>query len=154
MKRFIALVLFCFSCIGCHHAADAVDIHGNNIYLDDYKGKWVVVNYWAQWCHPCLKELPALEKFQQQHKDDAIVIGVNFDGWDNQKLIEFSNQHKLHFVMTNQFPIAKFGVDNIANVPMTFIINPEGKLQQQLLGPQTEITLANAVQTKTPHANL
>lgn len=154
MQRLLLLLLLCTAmCIGCHHTADAVDIHGNNIYLDELKGKWVVVNYWATWCAPCLTELPHFEKFQQQHKDNVVVIGVSFDGWSNEKINAFTKKHKINFAMTNQFPIENFGITEISNLPMTFIINPQGKLQKTLLGPQTEITLAKAT-VKQPHENL
>ena len=58
-------------------------LEGKRHKLSDYRGKWVVVNYWATWCPPCLEEMPELEMFHNNHKDkDAIVLGVNLEKID------------------------------------------------------------------------
>ena len=56
------------------------DLSGKMRSLEDYRGKWVIVNYWATWCPPCQEEIPDLVDFHDSHKDtDAVVLGVNFE---------------------------------------------------------------------------
>ncbi len=56
------------------------DLEGQSANLSDYRGRWVVANYWATWCPPCREEIPDLVLFHDQHKDrDAVVIGFNME---------------------------------------------------------------------------
>ena len=66
------------------------DLDGKIHRLSDYRGKWVVVNYWATWCPPCLEEIPELEDFySEHHKRDAIVVGINYEDSDPAYLKSF-----------------------------------------------------------------
>lgn len=144
MKRLLALVLLA-TLAACSHKADTHDSYGNAISLDNLKGKWLVVNYWAEWCGHCKKELQDFDSFYQHHKKQAIVLGVNFDAESNEKLRQFAKLNAIHFPLSNQFPIDKFGIKQIENLPRTFIFSPDGKLQKTLYGPQNETQLAKAI---------
>ena len=80
IKRLLLLLTLLFS-----HTLSAMqvdleftDIEGNEIKLSDYRGKWVVLNYWATWCPPCLEEIPELVHFHETHKDsDGVVVGID-----------------------------------------------------------------------------
>jgi len=67
------------------------DTHGNKVNLSSYQGKWVVVNYWATWCPPCIVEMPELQAFHDRHiaADDAIVLGINTELIGQQQLLQF-----------------------------------------------------------------
>ena len=66
------------------------DVDGQMQTLDQYQGKWVIVNYWATWCTTCLKELPDLVSFHQNNKDkDAVVVGINFEDINMEELSTF-----------------------------------------------------------------
>lgn len=113
------------------------DLNGNIVHLRDYRGKWVVVNYWATWCPPCREELPQLESFYKAHRGSAVVLGVNYEDTDPGSLKSFVDEHGI------TYPILQADVDQITpfgriyGLPTSFIISPQGKLVQSRTGPVT-----------------
>ena len=88
------LFAICFSLLAAGNAAAAAaidmpltDINGNKLNLSSYHGKWVVVNYWATWCPPCIVEMPELQSFHDEHAaKGALVIGINVEHIGRQRL--------------------------------------------------------------------
>ena len=106
-----------------------VDINGKELRLSDYRGKWVLVNYWATWCMPCVKELPELEAFHNKHKEGkAVVLGLNMESIKLEKLRGFVKDKLV------TYPIAqvKMTVDTpfgaVYGMPTSFLINPKGEI--------------------------
>lgn len=143
-KIFILLLILILPLAGCKKP-DTYDTYGNPIYLSDYQGKWLIVNYWAPWCKPCLKEMPELNSLYMLYKDRLLVFGVSFDPLTNQEIDKFANKLGVTFPVMQKFPLEKFGVEAIAALPVTFIISPQGKLINTLHGPQTLATLKKAL---------
>ena len=105
------------------------DSDGNRVYLEDHKGKVVVISFWASWCAPCLKELPILESIQNRVGTDKIkVIAVNFkEGRKKYRFIK-KKLSSLRLTLTHDKRGSigkKFGVESIPNL---FIIGKSGKL--------------------------
>ena len=61
---------------------------GDSGNLDSFLGKWLVINYWADWCPPCIKEMPELESFYLENKEDVLVLAYNFDRLEDEELEE------------------------------------------------------------------
>ena len=61
---------------------------GGSGNLDSFLGKWLVINYWADWCPPCIKEMPELESFYIENKEDVLVLAYNFDRLEDEELEE------------------------------------------------------------------
>lgn len=127
---------------GCSHKPDVTTAKGQTIQLNNLHGKWLVVNYWASWCGHCEKELKDFDAFYQHHKEQVLVLGVNYGEQDNASL---KKTWQYHFPVTDHFPIERFGITHIDNLPRTYIFAPDGALKQTLLGPQTELSLSQAV---------
>ena len=115
-----------------------IDLHGNPIQLSDYRGKWVVVNYWATWCPPCLEEIPELVHFHDTHKDtDAVVVGINMEKKDEQSLGVFVEDNMISYPvvpMTDDMPL----LGNIPGLPTTYLLDPSGKPAAVQVGQVTE----------------
>jgi peroxiredoxin len=141
----ISLGILLLNLTACNHQPDAHDIQGRPINLADYHGKWVVINYWATWCHPCLQELPALNQFYQHYSDKAVVLGVSFDQLPANEIQQLAQRLALNFPLLSSFPMDKFGVENINALPITFLVAPDGHLQATLHGPQTQESLAKTI---------
>ena len=87
------------------------DADGQVHRLSDHRGKWVVINFWATWCGPCMVEIPELMQFHERHKDDdAIVIGVNFEEIETPDLVKFIDEMGINYlvVRAGDTPILPF----------------------------------------------
>lgn len=104
------------------------DAGGQPIKLSDYKGKVVLLNFWATWCGPCTLEIPWFEQFQQQYRSKGFeVVGVSMDddGWTSVK--PYIAEHKINYrVLLGNDSVGQLygGVDSL---PTTFIIDREGR---------------------------
>jgi len=122
--------------------ADTYDHDGEPVHLTEYQGKWIVVNYWASWCAPCLKEIKELNKlYDKYHEQGVEVLGVSYDPLSTEQIEEFKQLYHVNYPMMQSFPHQKYGVKAVEVVPTTLIIDPKGHLRQELLGPQTLASL-------------
>lgn len=120
--------------------------------LDKLSGRWVVINYWAIWCKPCIKEIPELNQLARQYPELA-VVGVNYDGLNGAELDQQLQQLDIHFPMLDTDPAAELGLARPVVLPTTLILNPEGQVDQVLVGPQTLQSLARATDQPVPDAS-
>jgi thiol-disulfide isomerase/thioredoxin len=103
--------------------------------LAEHRGHWVVVNYWATWCTPCLAEIPDLAAFDQA-REDVEVIGLAFEDIEKADMQAFLKEHPIPYpiaVLDVYNPPADF--DTPPGLPMTYLIAPNGKVAKQFLGP-------------------
>ncbi len=127
------------------------DTNGKTHTLSQYAGKWVVVNYWATSCPPCIKEIPQLQTFHQRHKDhDAVVLGVDFEDIPLAWLKDFMDSMSMSYPVLRSDPsqqVTPFGV--IVMLPTTFIISPAGELVAHQAGAVTAADLEAFIKRKT-----
>jgi len=109
---------------------------GPGLAWDDLRGQWVLVNYWAEWCKPCLEEIPELNELDKA--PDIMVLGVNFDGVKGEALVDLGKRMGIEFTMLSQDPGPEFDWKLPVALPATFVLNPDGDLLEARFGPQTE----------------
>ncbi len=131
---YLAIIFLFFSC----SKPDLRVFEGDNVFLSDLKGKWIIFNYWADWCPPCIKEIPELNNLQRNYSNKLKVFLINFDMLEgeelNQQLKKFNV--KVDSLLSDPSTIYKWVIPE--NLPVTFIINKNGDLEHTLVGPQTE----------------
>jgi thiol-disulfide isomerase/thioredoxin len=129
--------LFCLLLISGCQKPQAYDSQGRLVRITDFRGKWVIINYWATWCSSCMAEIPTLNKLATYYADKVVVFGVNYDRLANPILEELREEYQVSYRFFSEFPMEKYGVKEITDIPVTFIISPEGNLVQTLHGTQT-----------------
>jgi thiol-disulfide isomerase/thioredoxin len=115
---------------------------GNTLNLDALRGQWVVINYWAIWCKPCIQEIPELNALAEL--PEVTVLGVNYDGTSGDELDQQLQQLGVAFPTLATDPAAQLGVARPVVLPTSLVLNPQGQLHDTLVGPQTLDTLAAA----------
>lgn len=108
-----------------------LDLDGNEVKISDYKGKRVLVNYWATWCTPCLKEMPSMEKAREALKNENYVfLFATTDDLDKIKNFQQNNSYNFNFLQY-QGTLDKL---NIYALPATFIYNSKGDMAKRIDG--------------------
>jgi thiol-disulfide isomerase/thioredoxin len=123
--------------------------------LSDYRGKWVIVNFWATWCPPCLEEIPDLVHFHDARKDkDAVVLGINFEDAAPEQLRAFADDYLISYpILLNPDLGAPTPEMPVGGLPTTYIISPEGELVARQLGPITGKTIEDYLARKIETRN-
>ena len=109
-------------------------------------GRPAVVNFWASWCHPCEREAPELQRFASRPRAGAKLVGVDFTD-ERGAALAFVRRHGWRFPNLsdgNGTVGRRYGV---AGLPTTFVLDPHGHIVRTLRGPQTTMTLTNAVRS-------
>lgn len=125
-----------------------VDTAGKTHTLAGYKGKWVLVNYWATWCPPCLEEIPDLIELHGNRKNNLVVIGVALDYRDPRQVTDFAEGLMVDYpiVLGNARVVSQIGP--VRGLPTTYLYNPEGKMVAQQVGMITREAVESYIASK------
>ncbi len=115
------------------------NLDGDAVSLSDYRGKVVIIDFWATWCPPCRKGIPDFVEMQKNYGDEKLVIlGVNLDQGAPEQVLpmvkEFADDFKINYpvLMHNMEIVGAYG--GIQSIPTTFIVDKEGKVRQGVIG--------------------
>jgi thiol-disulfide isomerase/thioredoxin len=153
MNRIRALFMACLLlCSLTAVAADFTlkDIRGHVHKLSDYRGKWVLVNFWATWCSPCLEELPQLAALHRAHNEtDLIVIGVAMEYPSPQVVLDFLKTHPLPYpvVLGDKTMAKQIGV--VHALPTSYLFDQTGKLASSQTGTVTQAGVEELISSRT-----
>jgi thiol-disulfide isomerase/thioredoxin len=115
-----------------------VDQYGRKVAVERLEGQWLVINYWAQWCAPCRSEIPELNVLEQQLTGQSVqVLGVNFDALQGEKLTQAAQDMGITFTVLAQDPAERYQLPRAEVLPVTYIVDDQGRMRERLLGEQT-----------------
>lgn len=141
--------------LGLFAAASAIDaapvefnvttLEGKDFTVAGHSGQWLVVNYWATWCGPCIKEMPELDELDRE-RDDVTVIGLAFEDISSADLTQFLTKHPVQYAIAPidvYAPPKAFAVPR--GLPTTHLLGPDGTLRQSFIGPVTRADLERVI---------
>ena len=139
------------ACLSISHAADFVleDIQGRTHRLADYRGKWVLVNFWATWCSPCLSEIPELSSLHNAHKDkDLLVIGIAMQSGSRKEVADFAQAHRISYpVVLGDFKTSR-QIGAVDVLPSSYLYNTKGELVSYQAGAVTRGSIETYIKNK------
>lgn len=121
-------------------------LDGGRFDLSAERGKWVIVNFWATWCSPCIEEMPDLSKFVEEH-DDVTAIGLAWEDTGREELLAFAKKHPVVYPLAQMdiyAPLEGFAIPR--GLPTTYLVDPEGIVVEQFLGPVTGERIGAAIE--------
>ena len=131
VHRYLIAWLLLLVCGSVFAAPDfsVTDTAGKQHRLSDYRGKWLLVNYWATWCPPCLEEIPDLVAlYDERHDKDLMVLGVAMEYKSGKEVAEYVDDMLMSYpiVLGNESVTAQIGSAEV--LPTTYIFDPHGEL--------------------------
>ncbi|MCF6289114.1 MAG: TlpA family protein disulfide reductase [Proteobacteria bacterium] len=113
------------------------DFDGKEVKLSDYRGKWVVVNFWATWCPPCRKEIPDFVKFKAMYADKVEILGINNEDAKRSDIQDFVLKYEVNYpiLFADVYNPSEFSKENTKGLPTTIIFNPQGEQVHKRVGP-------------------
>jgi cytochrome c biogenesis protein CcmG/thiol:disulfide interchange protein DsbE len=110
------------------------DLDGRPVNVADWKGKVVLVNFWATWCGPCVEEIPALEALQEHYRDQLVILGLSIDTKPAAEVKQFAARLKVNYPVAMSTEAIERALGGVSAVPVTFLIDPEGRVVQRHVG--------------------
>ena len=150
----LVLALMTLIVVGAQ-AADfkVTDTTGKTHSLSGYKGKWVLVNYWATWCPPCLEEIPDLIALHETKKNNLVVIGVAMDYKSAKQVTDFAEGLLVTYPIVLGTPKIVSQIGPMQGLPTTYLFNPEGKMVAHQVGALTREAVESFISSKKVSAS-
>lgn len=140
LKKAKIIQLFCILVLVSCQRNDIEIFNGPNTNINDLNGNWILINYWADWCAPCIKEIPELNDFAAENKNIKVYT-FNFDELEIDDLKPIAKKFNIKVPSLVTHPRDIWGIATPPAVPATYFINPNGEIAVSLFRPQTKNSL-------------
>ena len=140
LKKAKIIQLFCILVLVSCQRNDIEVFNGPNTNINDLNGNWILINYWADWCAPCIKEIPELNDFASENINIKVYT-FNFDELEIDDLKPIAKRFNIKVPSLVTHPRDIWGIATPPAVPATYFINPNGEIAVSLFRPQTKDSL-------------
>lgn len=116
----------------------------------ELEGKMILINFWAPWCKPCLKEMPTFVELQEKYKDNFVIVGVLFNQKKStEELAVFMEKFKMNFPVTvgPENAVMAKGFDDVQMIPESFLYTKEGLYVEKFIGEISKSKLENHIKS-------
>lgn len=112
------------------------NLDGETVQASDYRGQWLVINYWATWCAPCRDEMPELVKFQAEN-DQVQILGIAYEDAEVAKLKNFAKDFNINYPLLtiDVYNPPAFAEEGGLGLPTTIVYDPQGMRHNKHMGP-------------------
>ena len=135
-RLFLVLALFWMGLASAAENFTLIDAQGKSHSLAGYRGKWVIVNFWATWCPPCLEEIPDLVAIKES-RNDVQVIGITMEFQDAEQVMQFADGMFVNYPIVLGDRRISESIGKVDGLPTTFIYDPQGRLAERHIGKIT-----------------
>jgi thiol-disulfide isomerase/thioredoxin len=109
-------------------------LDGRTLSSDEWRGKVVLINFWATWCPPCLAEIPDLIRLQDKYRDHLVVVGVSEDEAPPDAVKRFAEERGINYPITMSTPELQQLFPGIVALPTTFVLDRDGRMARKHVG--------------------
>ena len=146
--RIKTVFIFCFiwllcACSNTDNDTSLVFLNGDGKKLSDFEGQWLLINYWAAWCKPCLNEIPELNVINA--RSDVEVLAFNYDDLDETLLRKQLDKFDIQYRSIVIDPALLFKQAKPRGLPATIVVNQRGEFVKWLYGAQSRQSLLEVI---------
>lgn len=147
VKRVLVMLVTLVTISGC--GVEQLPLaDGTQTRIDDWQGRWVVINYWAEWCAPCREEIPELNRlYAEAGAAGPLVIGVNYDNLKAADLQPLIQRMQIGFPVLQNDPMQRFGYERPEILPTTVLLKPDLSVGKVLRGPQSAESIRKVIES-------
>ncbi len=122
------------------------DINGNKVSLSDFRGRVVILDFWATWCPPCIAEIPHFIELQDEYKNKGLeVVGISVD-WNGERIVPlFAEENNMNYTLLLQDDRVTDSYGGIISIPTTFVIDRDGNIRKRYMGYRDKEVFENDI---------
>ena len=110
------------------------DLNGQEVSLSDFKGKVIIVDFWATWCGPCKMEIPSFIQLQEDYKDDVVILGISLDQGGPKTVVPFAKKMNINYPIVYGDGSVVQADGGVRGIPTTFVIDRDFNIQRKYVG--------------------
>ncbi|NDV92908.1 redoxin domain-containing protein [Alteromonas sp. 345S023] len=127
--------------------SDFITTDGTKYKWTSLEGNWVIINYFAPWCVPCLREMPELHSFNQNLPSNTYLFAINYDNLSKKELAKMLQKHNITLPVIQANKDTQLPMEKPPYLPATFIIGPDGEIKDTIMGEVSGAMLRARIQT-------
>ncbi len=133
--RYFAVIFFVILCVSCSQPPEFTLLNGREVRLSDFKGKHVIIVFWAEWCEPCQQEVPILNRLYREREQHRLeIISFSYDNIPESELLRIKREWGMDYSVANTTPMPIVPFKKPSQLPAFIHISPTGVISLPIIG--------------------